>query len=84
MARRGKKTDPLESLKLDPTQVVLKMKPAEPKRTKQIQIRLDEGNMAFLQRIARAQGKGHTTLAREVVEAYIAAIREQLKAAEED
>ena len=51
-----------------------------PTRTEQIALRLSKDDLAALQALAKKRGVGHTTLARSVLEQWLAAVRNKVAA----
>lgn len=52
-----------------------------PTRTEQIAVRLSKDDLEALRAVAKRRGVGHTTLARSVLEDWIAKVREKLESA---
>ena len=52
-----------------------------PTRTEQIALRLSKDDLEALRAVAKRRGVGHTTLARSVLEDWIAKVREKLGSA---
>ncbi|HEY3356083.1 MAG TPA: CopG family antitoxin [Polyangia bacterium] len=52
-----------------------------PARTEQIALRLYKEDLEALREVARKKGVGHTTLARSILEQWLARVREKLEAA---
>ncbi len=51
-----------------------------PARTEQIALRLYKEDLAALRKLAEARGVGHTTLARTIVEQWLARVRQKVEA----
>ena len=50
-----------------------------PTRTEQIALRLSKNDLEALRTVAKLRGVGHTTLARSVIEDWLAKVREKLE-----